>query len=67
MRRGLTDTTAATEAEARTEPGGITLTTVTVGDLVFEARGVGPDDGELVILLHGFPETSPCGDRNSLR
>jgi len=29
-----------------------------VGDLVFEARADGPDDGALVVLLHGFPETS---------
>jgi pimeloyl-ACP methyl ester carboxylesterase len=31
---------------------------VAVGDLVFEARADGPDDGELVLLLHGFPQTS---------
>lgn len=29
-----------------------------VGDLVFEARAAGPPDGELVLLLHGFPQTS---------
>jgi pimeloyl-ACP methyl ester carboxylesterase len=29
-----------------------------VGDLVFEARADGPADGELVLLLHGFPQTS---------
>jgi pimeloyl-ACP methyl ester carboxylesterase len=29
-----------------------------VGDLVFEARADGPAAGELVLLLHGFPETS---------
>jgi pimeloyl-ACP methyl ester carboxylesterase len=29
-----------------------------VGDLVFAARADGPADGELVLLLHGFPETS---------
>jgi pimeloyl-ACP methyl ester carboxylesterase len=29
-----------------------------VGGLVFDARADGPDDGELVLLLHGFPETS---------
>jgi pimeloyl-ACP methyl ester carboxylesterase len=29
-----------------------------VGDLVFDARADGPEDGELVLLLHGFPQTS---------
>jgi pimeloyl-ACP methyl ester carboxylesterase len=29
-----------------------------VGELVFDARADGPEDGELVLLLHGFPETS---------
>ena len=31
---------------------------LTVGDLVFDARAQGPADGELVLLLHGFPQTS---------
>ena len=31
---------------------------IPVGDLVFDGLAAGPDDGELVILLHGFPETS---------
>jgi pimeloyl-ACP methyl ester carboxylesterase len=35
--------------------GGLELA---VGDLVFEARADGPGDGELVLLLHGFPQTS---------
>jgi pimeloyl-ACP methyl ester carboxylesterase len=29
-----------------------------VGSLVFDARAAGPPDGELVLLLHGFPQTS---------
>jgi pimeloyl-ACP methyl ester carboxylesterase len=29
-----------------------------VGDFVFDARAAGPADGELVLLLHGFPQTS---------
>ena len=31
---------------------------VAVGDLTFDVRTAGPDDGEVVILLHGFPQTS---------
>jgi pimeloyl-ACP methyl ester carboxylesterase len=31
---------------------------VDVGDLVFDVRVDGPDDGRPVLLLHGFPETS---------
>jgi pimeloyl-ACP methyl ester carboxylesterase len=31
---------------------------ITVGDLTFNVRIAGPDDGEVVILLHGFPQTS---------
>jgi len=40
------------------DPTAITLAQVTVGDLTFDARVAGPEDGELVLLLHGFPETS---------
>jgi pimeloyl-ACP methyl ester carboxylesterase len=29
-----------------------------VGDLVFDAVATGPPDGRLVVLLHGFPQTS---------
>lgn len=31
---------------------------VAVGDLTFDVRVAGPDDGEPIILLHGFPQTS---------
>ncbi len=34
------------------------LEPVAVGDLSFDVRTIGPDDGDPVILLHGFPETS---------
>jgi pimeloyl-ACP methyl ester carboxylesterase len=31
---------------------------IPVGDEAFPARAAGPEDGELVLLLHGFPQTS---------
>jgi pimeloyl-ACP methyl ester carboxylesterase len=31
---------------------------IPVGEFVFDARTSGPPDGELVLLLHGFPQTS---------
>lgn len=31
---------------------------LTLGDLVFRARAAGPAEGRLVLLLHGFPQTS---------
>ena len=31
---------------------------IPVGKFVFDARAAGPADGELVLLLHGFPQTS---------
>ena len=35
------------------------LLQVDVGDLTFDVRADGPEDGRPVLLLHGFPETSP--------
>lgn len=48
-------TTDAADAEPA---DAIRMTQIRVGDFVFDARVAGPDDGELVLLLHGFPETS---------
>ena len=31
---------------------------VDVGDLTFDVRVEGPADGDPILLLHGFPETS---------
>lgn len=46
------------EPSSATADGEIRMTQITVGDLTFEAREAGPDGGELVLLLHGFPTTS---------
>lgn len=43
---------------ANVDPGEIRETQITVGDFVFDARVAGPEDGDLVMLLHGFPQTS---------
>ncbi|MGF1427233.1 alpha/beta fold hydrolase [Kitasatospora sp. LaBMicrA B282] len=38
----------------------ITATRLTVGPHTFDALAAGPADGELVLLLHGFPEFADC-------
>lgn len=35
-----------------------TMLTIPVKDMTFTALAAGPEDGELVLLLHGFPESS---------
>ncbi|MCE2540468.1 MAG: alpha/beta hydrolase [Acidobacteria bacterium] len=55
-------------AEGQTAPGRATsaggsgvevaTTQIAVGDYTFDVRAAGPEDGEVVILLHGFPQTS---------
>ena len=44
------------EPDGQTEESFETLE-LTVGDFVFDAHAAGPADGELVLLLHGFPTT----------
>jgi pimeloyl-ACP methyl ester carboxylesterase len=44
---------------------GLTQSTLAVGDLIFDARLCGPEDGSVVVLLHGWPEFSSWW-RNSL-
>ena len=52
-------TAAATTAAAAGQDGDrIATTQIQVGDLTFDVRTAGPADGEVVILLHGFPQTS---------
>ncbi|WNV74700.1 alpha/beta fold hydrolase [Geodermatophilus sp. DSM 44513] len=36
------------------------LLRVDVGDLTFDVRADGPEDGRPVVLLHGFPQSSAC-------
>jgi pimeloyl-ACP methyl ester carboxylesterase len=38
--------------------GGIALEKLTINGLVFDVRTAGPSDGDVVFLLHGFPQTS---------
>ncbi len=40
------------------DPTAVTIDDPAWGSLVFDVRLAGPDDGELVLLLHGFPQTS---------
>lgn len=36
----------------------VTEIEISVGDMTFDALQAGPSDGELVLLLHGFPQTA---------
>ncbi len=49
--------TLATDSTHAQAPAGEHIE-IRVGDLVFDARAAGPADGPLVLLLHGFPQTS---------
>jgi pimeloyl-ACP methyl ester carboxylesterase len=47
-----------TAPSAASRPGGAERIEVPVGELVFDALAAGPADGELVLLLHGFPQSA---------
>ena len=47
----------ATEARGGAA-GDIAMTQIALGELTFDVRTAGPEDGEVAILLHGFPQTS---------
>lgn len=49
---------AETSPESTSDPSEIVNTQIQAGGMVFDARAAGPEGGELVLLLHGFPETS---------
>lgn len=56
---GTTATFAADSALATQLAGsGISPAQFTVGEFVFDAIVAGPDDGEVAMLLHGFPSTN---------
>ncbi len=50
--------TARPASTPTTAPGLITNTKIRANGLTFNARTAGPADGQLVILLHGFPQSS---------
>ena len=43
-------------ASSQTLPEGVERIQIPVGDMVFDALAAGAADGELVLLLHGFPQ-----------
>ena len=53
-----TKTQATTPTTPSTTPGLITTTTIRANGLTFNAHTAGPPNGQLVILLHGFPQSS---------
>ena len=54
----VTSGTVSTGSAAAGAAGEVRRSQVRVGDLTFDVREQGPVDGEPVLLLHGFPQTS---------
>ena len=52
------DTPSSSNDTETTEPVRIGTSSFSVGDFIFDVRAAGPVDGEGVLLLHGFPQTS---------
>ncbi len=48
----------APQSAAGGSGGDIAMTQIALGDFTFDVRTAGPEDGEVAILLHGFPQTS---------
>nr|MCH9683850.1 alpha/beta hydrolase [Deltaproteobacteria bacterium] len=53
-----TGDSSSSGTEGQIDPGEIQEIQIEVGPFVFDARAAGPADGELVLLLHGFPQSS---------
>jgi len=49
---------APTASSTGQEPGALRNIEIPVGEMIFDALATGPEDGPLVLLLHGFPQTS---------
>ena len=58
--RSTVDEVQASEEAALADrlPGEIVTSQIKVDSLTFDVRMAGPDNGEVVLLLHGFPQTS---------
>ena len=52
------DAPSSGQTEPSRPPGEIITRQIAVGDFTFDTRMAGPDDGDVVLLLHGFPQTS---------
>ena len=46
----------APSASSQTLPHGVEAIRIPVGNMVFDALAAGPEDGDVVLLLHGFPQ-----------